>query len=165
MISKIIWFLRFIIYRFLFYRSFSGFIGYLGHPTYISGLGRARFGSRFRMFPGARIEVFPLGSLYVENNVSIAQNVHITCAKEIHIGENTIITRNVTITDILHTRERDKPLSPKNIESSPTKIGKNVFIGVNAVIDRGSIIGDGAIIGANTYVKGVVAKNTIYYKS
>jgi acetyltransferase-like isoleucine patch superfamily enzyme len=34
------------------------------------------------------------------DNVSIQQNIHLTCAAYIHIGKNTTIAANVTITDI-----------------------------------------------------------------
>src|SRR5260221_12376808 len=38
----------------------------------------------------------------IGNNVSIEQNLHLTCAKKISIGQNTAIAANVTITDINH---------------------------------------------------------------
>lgn len=38
---------------------------------------------------------------------SIQQNLHLTCANLVEIGENCAITHNVTITDIDHTFEYD----------------------------------------------------------
>lgn len=40
--------------------------------------------------------------IILKNNVSIQQNLHLTCASKIEIGKNTAIAANVTITDIHH---------------------------------------------------------------
>ena len=54
-------------------------------------------------------------------------------------------------------------ISPKSRElvSTSTKIGNNVWIGENVVILAGTLIGDGCIIGANSVLKGKYGKNEI----
>jgi acetyltransferase-like isoleucine patch superfamily enzyme len=166
MIPKIFWALRYLAYRFAFFNSFKGSVGYFGTPIYVSGLRRANFGYLLRVFPLARIEVQKNGCLKIGDNVSIGQQLHLTCGKYIEIGDNCIITRNVTITDILHTYpDKSKPRNNYDVELEPTIIGKNVFIGANAVIDRGSHIGDGSTVAANAYVRGNFPDNSIIYGS
>ena len=41
--------------------------------------------------------------IIIEDNVSIEQNIHLTCAQSVSIGKNTAIAANVTITDIHHS--------------------------------------------------------------
>lgn len=40
--------------------------------------------------------------ILISEGVTIQQNLHLTCAKKVTIGENTAIVSNVTITDIIH---------------------------------------------------------------
>ena len=65
-------------------------------------------GKNVRIFKNCRIEgVVKYNKInfnphiQIENNVSIQQNLHLTCANSIVIGENTAIASNVTITDIV----------------------------------------------------------------
>lgn len=67
----------------------------------------------------------------------------------LEIGENTVIGGDVTL--ICHSVEGNKLIT------MPTKIGKNVTIGLMAVVLPGVTIGDGAIIAAGS----VVSKGTV----
>ncbi|GAB1444321.1 hypothetical protein MASR2M39_31730 [Ignavibacteriales bacterium] len=88
--------------------------------------------------------------------VSIQQNLHLTCAKKIEIGEWTAIAANVTITDIHHPYEDiSLPIERQNIMVREVKIGKNCKIYNNAVILPGTSIGNHCTIGANSVVSGV----------
>lgn len=162
MYIKLIWFLRYILYKTLFQKSFTGVIGYIGRPIYISGIKKVRIGSRFRIYPHCRIEVFKSGNLLIGKNVSIGQNLHLTCAKKIEIKDNTVVTCNVTITDITHEFTHLKiPRHKQKITASSTVIGENCFLGANVVINAGSKIGDNCTIGANSFVCGSFPSNSI----
>jgi acetyltransferase-like isoleucine patch superfamily enzyme len=94
-------------------------------------------------------------SINIEDDVSIEQNLHLTCANKIQIGKNTAIASNVTITDINHPYT-DINLAPERqpIEVTFVKIGEDCKIYNNVVILPSSIIGKHTIIGANSVVMG-----------
>ncbi len=120
------------------------------------------FGSRVFIRNSARIE--GIASYLSEkfnpiiefsDGVSIEQNLHLTCAEKIYIGENTSISANVTITDINHPYE-NIDISPEmqKIEVRPVYIGADCKIYNNVVILPGTILGKHCVVGANTVVTG-----------
>lgn len=88
------------------------------------------------------------------SNVSIQQNIHLTCANYIRIGDNTAIASNVTITDINH-EYRDITTAPEyqDINVEKVEIGDDCKIYNNVVILPGAIIGKHCVIGANSVVR------------
>lgn len=89
------------------------------------------------------------------DNVSIQQNIHLTCASYIHIGKNTAIAANVTITDINHPyKDIVLPIEQQPIEVSFVIIGDDCKIYNNAVILPGTNIGKHCTVGANSVVRG-----------
>jgi bifunctional N-acetylglucosamine-1-phosphate-uridyltransferase/glucosamine-1-phosphate-acetyltransferase GlmU-like protein len=98
-------------------------------------------------------EVLFYPRLILGNNSQIHQNCHITCAKNIEIGDDVIIVANVTITDIIHPyNEPFIPINKTRIIVKPVKIGNQTYIYNNAVILPGVEIGKHCIIGANSVV-------------
>lgn len=96
----------------------------------------------------------------IGNGANIGEYVHITAVNGIHIGENVLMGKRVTISDNNHGDVTicdliQPPLKRKIVSKGKVFIGKNVWIGDKATILGGVSIGDGAIIGANT----VVTKN------
>lgn len=96
-------------------------------------------------------------------NVKIGENcnfgdyLHLTCINKIHIGNNVLTGRWVTISDNGHgevTYENLKipPVKRKLACKGPVIIGNNVWIGDKASILSGVTIGKGSVIGANTVV-------------
>lgn len=121
---------------------------------------RIRFGKGVVIYYNARIEaiIFYEGINYnpiIEfgNNVTIQQNIHLTCAQHVTIGQNTAIAANVTITDINHPYENIKlPIDKQRLKVFPVKIGNDCKIYNNAVILPGVTIGNHCVIGANSVV-------------
>ena len=106
-------------------------------PILISGKKYISVGDHVFIRNSARIECinkwnnelfYP--NLVIGDHVTIEQNLHLTCAGEITIGDNTVITENVMITNIDHDYSTINQNILKNgIIVSPVKIGKNCFIG------------------------------------
>lgn len=93
--------------------------------------------------------------IILHNGVTIQQNLHLTCAQCIEIGDNTAIAANVTITDIHHPYDDiDTPIERQNLIVKPVKIGNDCKIYNNAVILPGTIIGKHVTVGANSVVSG-----------
>lgn len=151
---KVLWAARFLAFRLLF-GSFRG-LGYIGKPVLILGARRIKVGGRFRLFPGARIEVFTSGQVDIGEDVGIGQNLHLTCGSRVVIGAGSRIAANVCITDTRHQFNVGRVcFAPDADTFYPTLIGKNCFIGYGAVLDYGTILGDGCVVGANSYLRGV----------
>ena len=92
--------------------------------------------------------------MIIQNDVTIGQNCHFTCAAQMLIGEGTSILPQVLITDIEHFYIPGKSLNETGLEVGSVTIGKNVTIGMGARIlgHRHIMIGDNAVIGANAVV-------------
>jgi len=94
-------------------------------------------------------------SIIIGNNVSIEQNLHLTCANEVSIGDNTAIAANVTITDINHPYvDVETPPEQQPISFSAVQIGRDCKIYNNVVILPGTKLGNHNIVGANSVVSG-----------
>lgn len=90
----------------------------------------------------------------IGNNVIIAKTVKLDTSinpKGIHIGDNTMILRGVTV--LAHDYCRGKNGTNFYCE---TYIGRNCVIGVNSIILPGVRIGEHCVVGAGS----VVTKNT-----
>lgn len=95
--------------------------------------------------------------IILHDGVRIQQNLHLTCAKRIEIGDNTAIAANVTITDIHHPYEDiETPIERQNLVVKPVKIGRNCKIYNNVVILPGTVIGNHVSVGANSVVSGII---------
>lgn len=138
-------------------------------PDRILGKKHIFIGNNVNILHHARIEAvttfnekkyYPI--IHIADNVSIGQNVHITCANSIEIGEGTVITARVMITDIKHIVSKgERSTLEQDLVVKSTKIGKNCFIGVNASIMPGVTIGDGCVVGANAVVTKDVPDGTV----
>lgn len=89
----------------------------------------------------------------IEDNVTIEQNIHLICAEKVFIGNSTLISSFVFITDLNHDFE-DVSLSvmQQGLSVIPTIIDKNCFIGTGVKIMAGVHIGEHSVIGANAVV-------------
>lgn len=91
--------------------------------------------------------------IILHDGVSIQQNLHLTCAKRVEIGENTAIAANVTITDIHHPYDDiNVPIERQDLKVKEVIIGGDCKIYNNVVILPGVHIGKHATIGANSVV-------------
>jgi acetyltransferase-like isoleucine patch superfamily enzyme len=154
---RFFWILRGLLYK-PFFGKF-GFPSYIGKPIFISNFKRIFIGKKVRIFPGARMEVMDKNSSIVfENNISIAQNLHIISGgnQELRIGKDTTFSANVFVTNIEHEYKNiGTHVMEQKLISSKTNIGENCFIGYGVVIQTGTILGKQCIVGSNSVVRGI----------
>lgn len=152
--KRYFWALRAICYKLIFGKI--GNMSYIGHPLFIVRAKRVFLGKRVRIFPHFRFEILnDMGSINIQNNVSIGQNFHAISDGELTIGENTTISANVFITNTEHTfNQVDVHIMDQPMKFSETQVGSNCFIGYGVTIQAGTILGKQCIIGANAVVRG-----------
>lgn len=157
---KVCWVIRAILYGVIFGKF--GFPSYIGPPAFLLGARRMYVGKRVRIFPGLRAECHGPGRVFIRDNVAIGQGFHITCMGDLRIGEGTLITGYVSVTDIEHEYGTvNVPILNQAMTCKSTEIGKNCFIGMGARIQAGTILGDGCIVGANAVVRGVFPPHSV----
>ncbi|MDQ0903913.1 DapH/DapD/GlmU-related protein [Paenibacillus sp. V4I7] len=161
-LNKIHYYYRLLV-TFFFYKLIAKHIGkktVIYQPNLLSGLRNMSLGDRVIIFANSRIELIEnyMNNKYKPNFVmgndsQIHQNCHITCAGNISIGNNVIITANVTITDIIHPYEdTNMPINFQEIKVGEVNIGDQTYIYNNAVILPNVKIGKHCVIGANSLV-------------
>jgi len=127
--------------------------------TILKITGDVYFKGKTKIGVGARIMVS--GTLILGNHFDITGDAMIICAKEIEIGNNTMIAWQSIIMDTDQHAIYDKDSTVINQDKKVT-IGNDVWIGAKSFILKGSNIPDGCIIGANTTIsKEFTQKNTI----
>lgn len=139
------------IWLFLFFRMEK--IKKERQQSYINNLNFKRKGAN-SFFWGEGHFISGAENLELGENVHINANSFIKAEGGIVIGDNTHISRNLTMYSVNHNYNGsllpyDNSFVYKNID-----IGKNVWIGMNVSIAPGSVIGDGCIIGMGTTVSG-----------
>lgn len=128
-------------------------------PLRIIGGNEVKVGNSVTILPNLRLETWkkePAQNepcVIIGHGTNIEQNVHITAARHIRIGNDVSICGGVTITDIIHPYE-DISIPPERqmIENRDVNIGDECFIGMNSVIMPGVTLGRHCVIGANSVV-------------
>jgi len=94
------------------------------------------------------------------NNIWTNNNIMLSAANYIEIGDNTLIGQYVTILD--HEAHGIEPQKRRKIgKIGSVIIGKNVWIGSNVTILKNSSIGNNTIIATGAVVSGVFPANVI----
>ncbi len=118
-----------------------------------------------RICRNVRLEAGFNGKIIIGKNVLINYNSIIFAHEKLIIGDDTMISPNVFITDFNHKfpHSKFKQLlrSEKGYDNKQVVIGSNVWIGAGAIILPGVIIGNDAIIGAGSVVTKSVSVGTI----
>jgi acetyltransferase-like isoleucine patch superfamily enzyme len=108
-----------------------------------------------------KIVVSSPNNLHVGDYVRIGKNCYFSCEGGLTIGENTQISRNVTIYTNNHDVNSSWIPYDQNYVCKPVSIGKSVWIGMNVCIVPGVTIEDGAVIGMGTVVSKNVPRGAI----
>ena len=114
------------------------------------------------------------GRISIGSHVRIGRGVQIRSGKCVEIGDNSIISANVIISDnnnhpisvkFRKVRSLMPPSSEMHLwkwsESKPIIIKNNVWIGENARICKGVVIGNNSVVAANAVVTKDVPDNCI----
>lgn len=148
----------------------------IGQGSTIIGGDRIIIGNDFHAGSRLKLQVWSKGNnthvmeehnplLQIGNSVSFMENVMISCASQISIGDGVLLGDNVFISDNLHGKTGEEvelpPLERRLFIKGPILIEDNVWIGRNACIMGNVCIGKGAIIGANAVVTHDVLPNTV----
>lgn len=86
-------------------------------------------------------------------NVGIARNVTLDGRGGLEIGDDTIIgLESIIVTSTHISKEKDIPIRKQGMFCAPVRIGSDVWIGARVIVLPGVNIGNGAIVGANSVV-------------
>lgn len=150
---KIFWAIRAVLYC-PFFGKF-GLPSYMGRPIFLKGIRNVFIEKRVRIFPNLRMETHNGGTIRLNEDVVISQNVHITSAGNLEIGKSSHILGNVFITNIDHHYTTiEQHVVKQDITVKETKIGDYCFIGMGAAIMAGTVLGKQCVVGANSVVRG-----------
>lgn len=100
----------------------------------------------FKFFYGADIVCFEGACLELGNGSFVNCDSKIRCHKHITIGENSVISHDVTIMD------SDAHAIDGVVHTAPIRIGNHVWIGSRVIVLKGVTVGDGAVIAAGSVV-------------
>ena len=99
-----------------------------------------------------RITIAYPDRLRIGEHVRIGRGCYFFCLGGLAIGDNTQISRNVTIYTASHDYRGNAIPYDDQYVLKPVMIGQSVWIGMNVSIAPGVTIGDGAIVGMGTTV-------------
>lgn len=117
--------------------------------------GRMSFGSRTILRKGFRADTS--GTLRVGDDVFIGYGSFLHCSSSTTVEDKAVLAEYVIVTDSSHVRTSQDVPSFHHVQSSPTVVGANSWLGAHAVVTAGVQVGDGAFVGANAVVTNDVA--------
>lgn len=104
---------------------------------------------------GVTITAGPNARIEIEETI-IGPGCVIVAQQHLSIGRGTKIAEMVVIRDANH--DHSVPLDAMRFNSSPVRIGADVWLGAGSIVLAGVTIGDGATIGAGAVVTRDVPK-------
>lgn len=133
---------------------------YIGDKSIIRDFARIEAIKEYSSGGGGTHEFTP--KLSIGNHVMIEQGVHITCSKDLIIGDNVTISSYVYISDTSHSYENNgMSVLDQPLKNSPVIIENCVFVGTGAKIMPGVTIGENSVIGANAVVTHDIPANSV----
>jgi acetyltransferase-like isoleucine patch superfamily enzyme len=99
------------------------------------------------------------GTIQIGKYCLICAGVRISAATEITIGDNCMLANRVYVTDADWHDLYDRSMFVG--QSSPVRIGNNVWLGDSAIVCKGVTIGDNSIIGAGAVVVKNIPPNVV----
>lgn len=111
-------------------------------------------GDSVQIGQNAWIQTLGNGRITIGNRTNIGRNAVISAIQEISIGENCLLSYNVSIFDHDHNTNsaETSPIESGLSAPRPTRIGNNCFIGAHSFILKGVELGEHCVVGANSVV-------------
>lgn len=134
---------------------------YIHRPFSISGRDCVKIGNRSSIASGLRIQAIKeyAGIAYqplieIGDDVYIGSNAYFTAINNISIGNGSVLSEQIYITDEFHGMDPYAGLIMMQSLTSkgPVIIGRSCFLGFRASIMPGVTLGDHCIVGANATV-------------
>ena len=170
MIFRIFRYLIRIIYKTIFQSYYKQIFGSFGKNSHIKGkvwLTKPEnifIGNSCQIGPYCRLETFPnygneksCPKLFIGDNTSIQHAVHIYCKESVILEKGCLIASGCMITDNNHgiNPESDHYVN-QPLNSRPTILEEDVWLGENVCVLAGSKIGKRSIIRSNSVVIGII---------
>jgi len=114
--------------------------------------GNIRIGDHVAFGKGVVFEITRTGSLEVGREVTIGDNVRLSSAGSISIGDFAGIAENISFRGSFHLLSKEQPFKEQGDRSAAISIGRDALIGANSVILLGATVPDGAIVGSLSLV-------------
>lgn len=111
---------------------------------------------------GVIIDVPRSACLQIGDRALITHYTILAASRHIRIGADTQIAEHCSIRDADHGFAKGTPVRCQPLQTSPVRIGADVWIGRGTAVLRGSEIADGCIVGANSVVKAQLASHTVH---
>jgi acetyltransferase-like isoleucine patch superfamily enzyme len=129
-------------------------------PWNLSGRQYLTIGDRAYIGRGLHIEILrvpereKLPAVRIGADVYLGRNAFLTCIDEISIGNGSVLSDSVYITDENHgTNPFAGPIMEQPLESKgPVQIGCNCFLGYRVAVLPGVTLGEHCVVGANSTV-------------
>lgn len=112
--------------------------------------GICEFNGQMGINPDSGIRIYKDAILKFGDQVSFGQKTRIVCSRLIDIGNNVLVSWEVTILDTDMHSFYDIIKNKVSVRSCPIKIGNNVFIGSRCTILKGSFVADYCVVASNT---------------
>ncbi|NKG29776.1 acyltransferase [Erwinia rhapontici] len=128
----------------------------VGHGLSISGSKNIFIGENVYLGNNSWLDSIGDGVIYIGDNVSCSQNVHIAAQSTVKIGNGALIGSDVLITDHDHKFGKCfENIIPKKrglTVKGNTEIGENVWLGDNVKVLSGVTLGKNVVVAANSVV-------------
>lgn len=154
--------------------SYVGMVTYgLGHVgivdnkyrrSMLENTGVITFSGKAHFGPGTRITC--AGDLTFGNNAAVNANSDIVCNKEIHIGNDFLMSWECLLMDTdYHAIYAKSDMTKRINDDKPITIGNHVWVGCRSIVLKGSSISDGNVVAAGSIVTGKLEHNDCIYAS
>lgn len=162
-LTKLIGVFRFLLVRLFFARKFTAKgLGIIPSNVIfmIPGNGRITFGKKVIL--SNNVEIQSSGILEIGSNTTINRYSRVISFDKISLGNNVTIAQFVTIVDHDHQYEMEGGnLKLDGYNTSPIRIGNNVWLADKCTVLQGVTIGNNVIAGAHTLINKDVPPNCI----
>lgn len=130
----------------------NSFINY-GYDFVTPQLKNIFIGDNYLVAKRAWIQTINNGKIEIGNNTNVGRNVTISSNKSIKIGDNCLLSYNVSLLDHNHVFKNNiSPIYSGTTDGIRIAIGDNSFIGAHSFIMPGVIFWGNYIVGANSVI-------------